>query len=181
MKKPKNSRKIKNKKNTAYMQKAENNILIVNCGLIIYSLMLLLIYNMSRNTATAMGAQYILKFFTFGGIVAAMGIAAYAAYVSKRSLLKFAFMAVFVSVSSAVITGPAKATINSYIIVAAAIITAFTANIIYAIITDKALYYENKKVRIIFRTVVGVIYALFFVFLVVRYFYIMYVYIPSLV
>ncbi len=172
MKKTKNSRKAKSK-NTANLQRAENNILLVNCGLIVYALVLALIYKMVQNPMTIDGAYCILYFFQYAGIAAAMGIAAYAAYVSKKSLLKYAFMCVFISISAAVITGPAIRTAENYLIVALAIVIAFILNIVYAFITDRALYYENKRNRIIFRTSVGIIYGIIVIFIVVRYIYLM--------
>lgn len=170
MKKTKNSRKVKSK-NTANLKRAENNILLVNCGLIVYALVLALIHRMSQTSQTIDGAYCILYFFQYAGIAAAMGIAAYAAYVSKKSLLKYAFMCVFIAISSAVITGPSlkNNTDENYMIVAIAIAVAFILNLVYAFITDRALYYENKRNRIIYRTSVGIIYGIIMIFLIVRY------------
>ncbi len=172
MKKTKNSRKI-NSKNPANLKRAENNILLVNCGLIVYALVLALIHKMSQDTNTMAGADCILAFFQYAGIAAAMGIAAYAAYVSKKSLLKYAFMCVFIAISSAVITGPAIKSDENYMIVAFAIAVAFILNLVYAFITGRALYYENKRNRIIFRTSVGIVYGIMMIFIVVRYIYLM--------
>lgn len=160
---------MKKSKNSADIKKAENNILLVNCGTVIYALILALFYVMSRSDATVVGAVSIIRIFMFGGAVAAMCVAAYAAYISNKSFLKYSLMCVFVSLSSAALLYCNKG-YRGYAVDFIALLFALLFNLIYAFLNDKGVYYSNKSVRIAFKCAVGVIYALLILVLVLIFF-----------
>ncbi len=164
MKKRDRSR-LKSANTPADKKKAENNILLVNCGVIIYALILAVIYGMMRNSDTVIGAYTVMNIFSIGGIIAAMLLACYSAYVSKKSFLKYSLMCIFVTISSWSVTHGASS-VHSFAVVALALAAAFVCNLIYAYLTDKGLYYANKSVRNGFRIAVLAVYAVIFILLV---------------
>lgn len=171
MKKAGLSSKSKTERQGASMHKAENNIVLVNCGVVIYGLVLVLLSMMHRNPSTIEGATAVIRIFTFGSAIAAMCIAAYSAYISNKAFLKYALMCVFITISSAaLIYGKCNENYHAYTVDFGALVIALVFNAIYAVLTDKYNYYSNKTVRIAFRTAVGVVYALIFVLLVLMFF-----------
>ena len=171
MKKPRLSSKSNTQRQGASVQKAENNIVLVNCGVIIYGLVLVLLYMMHRSSSTIEGAIAVIRIFTFGSAIAAMCIAAYSAYVSNKAFLKYSLMCLFITISSAaLIYGKCNDNFHAYTVDFGALVLALIFNAIYAILTDKDKYYSNKAVSIAFKTVVGVVYALIFVLLVLMFF-----------
>lgn len=151
---------------TAMKKKAENNITIVNCAVIIYALLLAVIASMSNSSVTVAGAVSIRRILFYCGIVGFMGIAAYAAYKSNKSFLKYSLMCLFVSITSvaALICNSSRAWGTIVTWVALGIALAF--NIVYAYLTDKNLYYSSKKTPVVFKTVVGVVYGILLLVLV---------------
>ncbi len=149
---------------TAMQKKAENNITIVNCAVVIYALVLAFLHSMSKNSLTVEGAMTIKRFLMYSGMIAGMIIAAYSAYKSNKHFLKYALMCVFVSISSASLIFCNNHGWGNRVSVIA-ILMAFVFNLCYAYLTDKNLYYTDQKTRIVFRTVVGVFYALLLVVL----------------
>ncbi len=165
------AKNAKPKKDAALQKRAENNITIVNCGIVIYALIIIMIQTMAVNTAIAEGAISFRKILIFAGIIAAMLIAAYSAYKSNKSLLKYSLMCVFVAISQWGIlrcnkTNFAWGSKMTYV----ALALAFIFNCIYAYMTDKNLYYTAKKNQIIFKSVVCITYAILLVVLVFAYF-----------
>ncbi|MGM9551278.1 MAG: hypothetical protein ACI3XA_03390 [Clostridia bacterium] len=155
--------------NTAMQKKAENNITIVNCAVIIYALVIAILHNMSNSSLTVEGAIATKRFLMYSGMVAAMIVAAYSAYKSNKSFLKYSLMCVFVSVSSASLIFCNNHGWGNRVNFVA-LIMAFVFNMVYAYLTDKNLYYSNKKTRVIYRSVVGVFYGLLFIVLVFAFF-----------
>ena len=155
---------------TAAKRKAENNITIVNCAVIIYALLLAVISSMSNSSATIEGAAAIRHILFYCGIVGFMGIAAYAAYKSNKSFLKYSLMCLFVSITSVALlycnSTHAWGTYITWISLGVALIF----NCIYAYLTDKNLYYSSKKTQIVFKSVVGGVYAVFFILLILAFF-----------
>jgi hypothetical protein len=156
---------MKKSKNSAELKKVENNILLVNCGTVIYALILALVYVMTRSSATVVGAISIMKIFMFGGIIAAMGVAAYAAYVSNKSFLKYSLMCFFIAVSSAALLYCNNGN-KGFAVDFMGLLIALVFNLVYAFLTDKDMYYTQKKVRILFKVAVGIVYALLIVALI---------------
>lgn len=159
----------KKSKSSADRKKAENNILLVNCGTVIYALILVLIYVMSRSSTTVVGALSIIRIFMFGGILAAMLIAAYAAYVSNKSFIKYSLMCVFISLSAAALIYCNDGG-RGYFVDFTALLFALIFNLVYAFLNDKGVYYSDKSVRIGFKTAVGIVYALLLLALVLIFF-----------
>ncbi|MBQ8001971.1 MAG: hypothetical protein IJ297_00835 [Clostridia bacterium] len=155
---------------TAMKQKAENNITIVNCGVIIYALLLAIISSMSNSSSTVAGASAIRHILIYCGLIGFMGIAAYAAYKSNKSFLKYSLMCLFVSISSVAILYCNSTRAWGTVITWLALLVAFVFNLIYAALTDKNKYYTSKKTQVIFKTVVGIVYAIFLVVLVLAFF-----------
>ncbi|MBQ8540656.1 MAG: hypothetical protein IJ435_04185 [Clostridia bacterium] len=151
---------------TAIKKKAENNITIVNCAVIIYALLLAVIASMSNSSVTVAGAAAIRRILFYCGIVGFMGIAAYAAYKSNKSFLKYSLMCLFVSITSiaALICNSTRAwgTIVTWVALGIALVF----NMIYAYLTDKNLYYSSKKTPVVFKAVVGAVYAVLLVILI---------------
>lgn len=160
---------MKKSKNQAELKKVENNILLVNCGTVIYALILALIYVMSRSSMTVVGALSIIRIFMFGGVIAAMCVAAYAAYTSDKSYLKYSLMCVFIAVSSAALLYCNNGN-RGYVVDFAALLSALVFNLIYAFLNDKGMYYSNKSVRIVFKCAIGVVYGMFLVVLILVFF-----------
>lgn len=160
---------MKKSKSSAELKKAENNILLVNCGTVIYALILALIYVMSRSSTTVVGALSIIRIFMFGGAIAAMLVAAYAAYISNKSFLKYSLMCVFIALSSAALLYCNNGN-RGYAVDFTALLFALVFNLVYAFLNDKGLYYPNKAVRIGFKAAVGVIYGLLLLALVLVFF-----------
>ena len=148
-------------------RRAQNNIVFVNCGVVIYALVLMLLYMMQRNSDTISGAVAVIRIFTVAGVFAAMVTAAYAAYISNKSFLKYSFMCVYIAISSASLIYCNRNYI-AYLINFAALAVALVFNVIYSCITEK--YYAKKSVRIAFRVSVGVVYALILLVLVLIFF-----------
>ncbi len=151
---------------TAMKKKAENNITIVNCAVIIYALLLAVIASMSNSSVTVAGAVSIRRILFYCGIAGFMGIAAYAAYKSNKSFLKYSLMCLFVSITSvaALICNNARAWGTIVTWVALGVALAF--NMVYAYLTDRNLYYSSKKTPIVFKTVVGAVYFVLLLVLV---------------
>lgn len=166
----KKSAKATSKKSTdtAIQRKAENNITIVTSSIILYALVLAAIQTMSGNSQTAVGAATVRSILMIAGILGAMGIATYAAYKSNKSLLKYAFMCLFVSVSTAGIQYCHYNNMGLKVSVAG-LLVAFILTCVYAALVDKNVYYSSKKARMVFRTVSGVIYALLLIVLAVAF------------
>lgn len=162
-------KKSVNSKDTALRKRAENNITIVNCGIVIYALVLAFLHSMSLSSMTAEGAVAIKRILMYCGIISSMLIAAYSAYKSNKSFLKYSLMCFFVSVSSASLLFCEDRGWGTKVSIAALVI-AFIFNCIYAGLTDKNLYYSSKKTQIVFRTVVCVVYALLLVILGLAFF-----------
>lgn len=157
----------KNSIDTALRQKAENNITIVICSIILYALIMFSVDAMANNSATVLSAHFIRYTLMFAGIIGAMGIAAYSAYKSNKHILKYAFMCLFISVSTAGILycSPWGSRISVL-----GLIIAFIFTCIYAVLTDKKIYYSSKKARVIFRSAVGAVFGILFIMLVVAFF-----------
>lgn len=167
----KNSAKSSVKKiDTAAKQKAENNITIVNCAIVIYALLLAVISSMSNSSVTVEGAFAIRYILIYCGIAGFMGIAAYAAYKSDKSLLKYSFMCLYVTISSVTILHCNNTHAWGTAITWLSLGIAFIFNCIYALLNDKNLYYSNKKTRIAFRSSVGAVYAVLAVVLIFAFF-----------
>lgn len=166
----KSAKGTKPKKDAALQKRAENNIAIVNCGIVFYALILITINAMIFNTENfAAGANSFRFILIIAGAVAAMLIAAYAAYKSNKSLLKYSLMCVFVSFSQwAILRCNATGWGSRITYIALAI--AFIFNCIYAFMTDKNIYYPNKKNQVIFKSAVGIIYGLLLIVLILAYF-----------
>lgn len=166
MKKAKSSA-LKKAKKAENSRRAQNNIVFINCVVVLYAFVLMLLYMMQRNSATIYGAVAAIRIFTIAGLAAAMITAAYSAYVSNKSLLKYSFMCVYIAVSSASLIYCNRNYI-AYLINFAALAVALLFNVVYSCITEK--YYAKKSVRIAFRTSVGAVYALIFLVLVLIFF-----------
>lgn len=160
----KSAQSIKKSKDTELQKRAENNITVVTCSIIIYSLLLVLVNSMFSSETTMAGARTLRLVMMYLGLVFGMGIASYSAYKSNKSLIKYSLMCFFVSISTAgIIYGNPwgmKATIIS-------LLAAFVFVCVYAVLTDKRLYYASKKVRIAFKTAVGIVYGILFVLVVI--------------
>lgn len=165
----KSAKSSANSQNTALLKRAENNITIVNCGIVLYALVLAFLHSMSNSSATVEGAFAIRRILMYCGIVGFMGIAAYSAYKSNKSFLKYSLMCLFVSVSSAAMLFCDHRGWGT-LITGAALLIAFVFNCIYAYLTDKNLYYSSKKTQLIFKTVVGIAYALLAIVLALAFF-----------
>lgn len=159
-------------KNTdiATKQKAENNITIVNCGVILYALLLVVISSMANSSSTVEGAFAIRRILIFCGLAGFMGIAAYSAYKSNKSFLKYSLMCLFVSVSSVAILYCNNVRAWGTVITWVALAVAFIFNCIYAYLTDKNLYYSSKKTQINFKLAVGIVYLILAVILILAFF-----------
>lgn len=155
---------------TAAQKKAENNITIVNCAVVIYSLLLAVISSMSNSSTTVEGASAIRHILFYCGIVGFMGIAAYSAYKSNKSFLKYSLMCLYVSITSIAIlycnSTHAWGTYLTWVSLGVALVF----NCIYAYLTDKNLYYSSKKTQIVFRSVVGAVYGFFLILLILAFF-----------
>lgn len=162
-------KKTSNSKDTALQRRAENNITIVNCGIVIYALVLTIIYSMSLSSTTIEGAVAIRRILMFSGIIGFMLIAAYAAYKSNKSYLKYSLMCLFVSISSASLLFCENHGWGSRVS-ALALVVAFIFNCIYAYMTDKNKYYSSKKNQLIFKITIGVIYTVLLIVLVLAFF-----------
>lgn len=155
---------------TAAKKKAENNITIVNCAVIIYSLLLAVIASMSNSSATVEGAFAIRHILFYCGIIGFMGIAAYAAYKSNKSFLKYSLMCLFVSVTSVAILYCNSTHAWGTYITWVALGIALIFNTIYAYLTDKNLYYASKKTQLVFKSIVGIVYAILLIILILAFF-----------
>ncbi len=155
---------------TAMKKKAENNITIVNCGIIIYALLLAIISSMSNSSSTVAGASAIRHFLIYCGFIGFMGIAAYAAYKSNKSFLKYSLMCLFVSVSSIAMLYCNNTHAWGTTITWGALALAFVFNFIYAYLTDKNRYYSSKKTQIVFKTIIGIVYGILAVLLILAFF-----------
>lgn len=155
---------------TAMKKKAENNITIVNCGIVIYALLLAVIASMSNSSTTVEGAFAIRHILIYCGLAGFMGIAAYAAYKSNKSFLKYSLMCMFVSISSIAILYCNSTRAWGTVITWLALAVAFVFNCIYAYLADKNLYYTSKKTQLVFKVVVGVVYAVLAVILILAFF-----------
>lgn len=162
----KNNNSSKKSFDTAMQKKAENNLTIFNCSIIIYALVLFVVHSMSQSSATAAGAATFRHILMYAGIAGTMLIAAYAAYKSNKSLIKYSLMCAFVSISTAGILFCSDWGIK---ITIAALVIAFVFTCIYAALTDKKAYYTSKKVRTIFKSAVAVVYGILFILLVIAF------------
>lgn len=151
---------------TAMQKKAENNITIFNCSIILYALILFVVHSMSQSSATIEGAVTIRRVLMLAGIVGAMGIAAYSAYKSNKSLFKYSLMCLYVSVSTAGILYCAPWGLRATVI---GLVAAFVFTCVYAALTDKKIYYSSKKARTIFKSAIAVVYGVLLVVLVVAF------------
>ncbi|MBR5535992.1 MAG: hypothetical protein IKU60_05020 [Clostridia bacterium] len=166
----KKSAKASFKKDTAMQKKAENNITIVNCAVIIYALVLAVISSMSNSSVTVEGAFAIRHILIYCGIIGFMGIAAYAAYKSNKSFLKYSLMCLFVTISSVAILYCNSTHAWGTTITWFALGIAFLFNCVYAYLTDKNLYYTSKKTQIVFKSVVGAVYGVLLIVLILAFF-----------
>ncbi len=159
-------------KNTdlAMKHKAENNITIVNCGIVLYALLLAVIASMANSSLTVEGASAVRHILIYCGLAGFMGIAAYAAYKSNKSFLKYSLMCLFVSVSSVAILYCNNTHAWGTMITWLALGIAFVFNCVYAYLTDKNLYYTSKKTQLVFKVVVGIVYALLAIVLILAFF-----------
>lgn len=155
---------------TAAKKKAENNITIVNCAVIIYALLLAVLSSMSNSSATVEGAFAIRHILFYCGIVGFMGIAAYAAYKSNKSFLKYSLMCLFVSITSIALLYCNSTHAWGTVITWLSLGIALFFNCIYAYLADKNLYYSSKKTQIVFKSVVGAIYAALLIVLILAFF-----------
>lgn len=155
---------------TATKKKAENNITIVNCAVIIYALLLAVISSMSNSSATVEGAAAIRHILFYFGIIGFMGIAAYAAYKSNKSFLKYSLMCLFVSITSVAMLYCNSTRAWGTVITWVSLGIALLFNCVYAYLTDKNLYYSSKKTQIVFKSVVGAVYAILLVVLGLAFF-----------
>ncbi len=162
----KNNKNTKKSFDTAMQKKAENNITIFNCSIILYALILFVVHSMALSSATVEGALAIRRVLMLGGVIGAMAIAAYSAYKSNKSLFKYAFMSLFVSVSTAGILYCDKWGLRVTVI---GLVAAFIFTCIYAALTDKKIYYSSKKARTIFKSAIAVVYGILFLVLVVSF------------
>ncbi len=156
----KSAQSIKKSKDTELQKRAENNITIVSCSIIIYALVLVLIDSMFKSEATMAGARTVRLIMVYLGLGAGMVIASYSAYKSNKSLIKYALMCFFVSISTlGILYGNPWGTTATIV----ALVMAFLFVCVYAILTDKRIYYSSKKARATFKTVVGVVYGILLV------------------
>lgn len=155
---------------TTMEKKAENNITIVNCGIVIYALLLAMIASMSNSSVTIEGAVAIRHVLIYCGLIGFMGIAAYAAYKSNKSFLKYSLMCLFVAVSSAAILYCNSTRAWGTNITWLALAIAFLFNCVYSYLTDKNLYYTSKKTQLIFKIAVGVVYVILLIILILAFF-----------
>lgn len=155
---------------TAAKKKAENNITIVNCAVIIYALLLAMISSMSNSSATVEGAAAIRHILFYFGVIGFMGIAAYSAYKSNKSFLKYSLMCLFVSVTSIAMLYCNSTKAWGTVITWASLGIALLFNCIYAYLTDKNLYYSSKKTQLVFKSIVGAVYAILLIILILAFF-----------
>lgn len=158
-----NAQSSKKSKDTAFEKRAENNISIVTCSIILYTLILFMIQSMSSNAATVAGADTVRLTLTYAGVVSGMLIASFAAYKSNKSLIKYSAMCFFVSISMAGIVYGAPWGMRATVVALAA---AFVFVFVYAVLTDKKLFYSSKKTRTVFKTSIAVVYGILFALVV---------------
>ncbi|MBQ7876707.1 MAG: hypothetical protein IJ316_05395 [Clostridia bacterium] len=159
----KSAQSIKKSKDTELQKRAENNITIVSCSIIIYALVLVLVNSMFSSEATMAGARTVRLIMIYLGLGAGMVIASYSAYKSNKSLIKYALMCFFVSISTlGILYGNPWGTSATVI----ALVAAFLFVCVYAILTDKRIYYSSKKARTIFKSVIAVVYGVLLVVVV---------------
>lgn len=162
----KSAKSTKKSFDTAMQKKAENNITIFSCSIILYALILYVVQSMSVSSATVESAHIVRFALMYAGIIGAMAIAAYAAYKSNKSLIKYSLMCVFVTISTAGILFCApwglKVTVTGLVL-------AFIFTCVYAYLTDKKLYYTSKTVRTVFKAAIGVVYGALFVILLIAF------------
>lgn len=165
----KSAQSSKKSKDTALQRRAENNITIVNCGIVIYALVLVCIYTMSQSSATVSNAHFAKYALMYVGLAGFMATAAYAAYKSNKSFLKYSLMCLFVAISSASLIFCENHGWGSRVSYFALFI-AFIFNCVYAYMTDKNTYYSSKKNQLIFKVTVGIVFLILFVILVLAFF-----------
>ncbi len=160
----KSAQSIKKSKDTELQKRAENNITVVSCSIIIYSLLLVLVNSMFSSDATMAGARTLRLVMMYLGLISGMLIASYSAYKSNKSLIKYSLMCFFVSISTAGIVYGNPWGMRATVI---SLLAAFVFVCVYAVLTDKRIYYSSKKARVIFKSVVGVVYGILFVLVVI--------------
>ncbi len=159
----KSAKSIKKSKDTELQKRAENNITIISCSIIIYALVLVLVNSMFSSEATMAGARTVRLIMIYLGLGAGMVIASYSAYKSNKSLIKYALMCFFVSISTlGILYGNPWGTRATVV----ALVAAFLFVCVYAILTDKRIYYSSKKARTIFKSVIAVVYGILLVVVV---------------
>lgn len=152
----KSAQTIKKSKDTELQKRAENNITIISCSIILYALILFVIHSMFSSEATMAAAKTVRAVLIYAGLAAGMVIASYSAYKSNKSLMKYALMCFFVSISTVGILYGDPWGMHATV---AALIAAFVFVCVYAALTDKKLYYSSKKVRTIFKSAIAVVYG----------------------
>lgn len=160
----KSAQSIKKSKDTELQKRAENNITVVSCSIVIYALLLVFVSSMFSSDATMAAAQTVRHCMIYLGLIFGMAIASYSAYKSNKSLIKYALMCFFVSISTAGIIYADPWGMRATVI---SLVAAFLFVCVYAVLTDKRIYYASKKARVIFKSVVGVVYGILFVIVVV--------------
>ena len=151
---------------TAMQKKAENNLTIFNCSIVIYSLILFVVHSMSQSSATAEGAATFRHILMYASVAGTMLIAAYAAYKSNKSLIKYSLMCAFVSISTAGILYCSSTGLKTTIF---GLVAAFIFTCVYAVLTDKKIYYTSKKASTIFKVAVGVVYGILLIILLIAF------------
>ena len=99
----KTTEKKRNNSSRIEAERISNRVLTVTVITILYAFLMLFLQNMSRSTATVLGAQGFIQILFWGSIVGAMVCAAIGAYKEKKSLFIYCGIFLYVLWSTVVV------------------------------------------------------------------------------
>ncbi len=161
MKKDVNINSAKNSRSRAEADRLSNRVVMLTAAAILYAMLLLFLQNMSKSSATVLGAQAFTQILFWGSIIGAMVCAALGAYKEKKSLFTYSGIFVYVLWSMIVIQycgvmGSDKA----YLLVYLSLAVVFVMTQVYSVLASRGKM-DSKKAVVTFAAISIALFVLF--------------------